>query len=811
MENKDFVMKNKKKLIFTTLIVFLFSAILFGVFNNQFVTKTNASQEVQLNGGSIDEYSLDDIRSILNNGGQFFQDIRVLNDTTGAKTYQIPVDNNEIDEYLVNQSNQLSKSQNIPQSYATTNTTFPYTTIRDSGLSHENSIVIIIMGDAFTANQYGTWPNPASGTVLAHANNAISAMTSTHPFSLFSHLFTVYVVHAPSTTAGVSGCFGSVTSTGEFTSSGVRQALIRELAEEIVAPANIAMIQILSNAIAGTGVTFGGWYYNKPPVQNNTSTVRICITSIRRGSNPVGGSNSVFPDGTAFHGTFIHEFGHGFGCLIDEHDTGLRDEARGNSTKSADANVKWQHWLGHRNVATTPVRFSDGWAVPAGTNCLMRASWAHREFCGVCRAELIRRLALYSGETTLGRSPTTSTPLPITTIVTIPNGANRVLDSAFHGNTVIQTIVIPASASIIGDFAFLAATGLRNITNNAITPQQINNTTFAASGVTSGNPNQLNRALITVTLPVGTKQSYINAGWTGFNLVEDGWLTSTSGLPSGQIAITGVAGNKKLTGSVDIPSTLVVSGITYTVTQIGTNAFSGQDQMSQITIPANVTTIGSNAFLNTNGAAIYLVGRTSAPNTFNANWNPSNNPVYLNGNLCTHPTKTLTNISSSKHGQMCNTCRTTTNIVSHSYTHDHTWHNYKQHRSYCDCGANKLIGHAVSSSDPGMPYKTCLHCGGPAEVGFVQTGRLTPIGLTNFEITIEEYFGNGSYILSNGVLVLADADLESYLNGQLLVPDCEDCCDHCHDSIQLGYQESAHYGNYLNFAVDYNDRKRLDK
>lgn len=185
MENKDFVMKNKKKLIFTTLIVFLFSAILFGVFNNQFVTKTNASQEVQLNGGSIDEYSLDDIRSILNNGGQFFQDIRVLNDTTGAKTYQIPVDNNEIDEYLVNQSNQLSKSQNIPQSYATTNTTFPYTTIRDSGLSHENSIVIIIMGDAFTANQYGTWPNPASGTVLAHANNAISAMTSTHPFSLF--------------------------------------------------------------------------------------------------------------------------------------------------------------------------------------------------------------------------------------------------------------------------------------------------------------------------------------------------------------------------------------------------------------------------------------------------------------------------------------------------------------------------------------------------------------------------------------------------------------------------------------------------
>lgn len=98
----------------------------------------------------------------------------MLSDTKGVKTYQIPVDNNEIDEYLVNQSNQLSKLQNIPQSYATTTTTFHYTTIRDSGLSHANSIVIIIMGDAFTANQYGTWPNPASGTILAHANNAES-------------------------------------------------------------------------------------------------------------------------------------------------------------------------------------------------------------------------------------------------------------------------------------------------------------------------------------------------------------------------------------------------------------------------------------------------------------------------------------------------------------------------------------------------------------------------------------------------------------------------------------------------------------
>ena len=111
-------------------------------------------------------------------------------------------------------------------------------------------------------------------------------------------------------------------------------------------------------------------------------------------------------------------------------------------------------------------------AVPAGhRNCLMASGWdfAHN-FCGVCTAELVRRMALISGEIFHGRSPSTGNPLPNTPTITIPQGTTRILDSAFRGNTSLQTINIPASVATIGDFAFIGATGFRTIVNDRTVP-----------------------------------------------------------------------------------------------------------------------------------------------------------------------------------------------------------------------------------------------------------------------------------------------------------------------------------------------------
>ncbi len=147
-----------------------------------------------------------------------------------------------------------------------------------------------------------------------------------------------------------------------------------------------------------------------------------------------------------------------------------------------------------------------------------------------------------------------------------------------------------------------------------------------------------------------------------------------------------------------------------TVTQIGSSAFSNQTQLTKITIPSTVTHIGSNAFKNTNNASIYLEGRTSVPNTFNAKWNVSNNPVYLNGVKCLHNgTKTRVSLDSIHHADLCEKCRTATNITNHSlYTsnctqqcsecsfkgfpdHDYTYtpipviYPYEMKRHYADC------------------------------------------------------------------------------------------------------------------------------
>lgn len=70
-------------------------------------------------------------------------------------------------------------------------------------------------------------------------------------------------------------------------------------------------------------------------------------------------------------------------------------------------------------------------------------------------------------------------------------------------------------------------------------------------------------------------------------------------------------------------------------------------------------------------------------------------------------------------------------------------------------------GHAVASNAfaNGKRYATCLICGGLAERGFVQFNATS--------VEVQYVTDNGSYILPNGVIVLVDEDIETYLRGNL--------------------------------------------
>ena len=101
----------------------------------------------------------------------------------------------------------------------------------------------------------------------------------------------------------------------------------------------------------------------------------------------------------------------------------------------------------------------------------------------------------------------------------------------------------------------------------------------------------------------------------------------------------------------------------------------------------------------------------------------------------------------------------------HQHNYLYRWKTTTRHLKICSCGISKLEPHYVSqgSFTVGQMYATCLLCGGNAEVGFV------PI---NYSLVQRTYITeNGSYILPNGVVVLAIEDIESFLNGELVYDD----------------------------------------
>ena len=86
-------------------------------------------------------------------------------------------------------------------------------------------------------------------------------------------------------------------------------------------------------------------------------------------------------------------------------------------------------------------------------------------------------------------------------------------------------------------------------------------------------------------------------------IVEDEWNNTVS-----------FAGNTNATNTFEVPSTVTVNGITYTVTMISENAFSGNTSLTEIILPETITSIGSGAFKG----CIHLVTitiKTSTPPT----------------------------------------------------------------------------------------------------------------------------------------------------------------------------------------------------
>lgn len=356
-------------------------------------------------------------------------------------------------------------------------------------------------------------------------------------------------------------------------------------------------------------------------------------------------------------------------------------------------------------------------------------------------------------------------------ISSFSNVGSTAVDIFAPGGGILSTV--PTSVSSTGYFI------------NSGTSMAAPHVAGVAALLLSANPALSTDQLRNAILDGAKKETVLNG-----NCVTEGRLDAYEAIKDAVFTTTINGGNCTITSArlgAILPSNLTIPEFIKgrTVTQIGSSAFSGQNQLTQITIPSTVTTIGSNAFKNTNNARIDLEGRTSSPTTFDPNWNPSNNPVFLNGVECHHTSKTLTYLSDNSHGLMCDLCRTTTNVTAHPETK--LWVDYKMHRTTCSCGINYLSGHVVSLYDTGFPYKTCLSCGGPAKI-YNAIDRVSPLMGTAL---ISQYFGNGSYFLPNAVYVLSGADLEDFYAGTLVLPEPR---EECHEHFELhDCRDCLHY------------------
>ena len=115
-----------------------------------------------------------------------------------------------------------------------------------------------------------------------------------------------------------------------------------------------------------------------------------------------------------------------------------------------------------------------------------------------------------------------------------------------------------------------------------------------------------------------TRTGYTFYGWsdlptgvakyrTGDKVTLDGNLTlyavwyilnyTINGGGNKQVELSGYEG-EKASGTLNIPATVTINGIEYSVTSIGENAFENCDNLQSVTIPNSVTSIGFSAFHN---------------------------------------------------------------------------------------------------------------------------------------------------------------------------------------------------------------------
>ncbi len=216
------------------------------------------------------------------------------------------------------------------------------------------------------------------------------------------------------------------------------------------------------------------------------------------------------------------------------------------------------------------------------------------------------------------------------TSIELPNGIKSIGNSAFLSCTSLANIEIPSEVEQISAGAFQLCKALEEIEiPSGVT--KIENDTFYGchalkkvilpSGITSIGENAFRSCILLEGIDI--PQNLTSIGAFAFYSCES---LNTITIPNGVevIELYTFAYCESLE-SIEIPRS---------VTSISMEAFSNCRALKRIDISSEVAEIGARAFFNCRSLTIYCE-QESKPENWHNNWNPSNRPVYWNGELDT--------------------------------------------------------------------------------------------------------------------------------------------------------------------------------
>ncbi len=193
--------------------------------------------------------------------------------------------------------------------------------------------------------------------------------------------------------------------------------------------------------------------------------------------------------------------------------------------------------------------------------------------------------------------------------VILPEGLESIGRYSFYSISSLQKVILPSTLKSIGDCAFFYNGNLSSVESHIAEPFDISETVFARSSTRDNTSNTYiySPSPATLYVPIGTKSKYEAAqGWSMFAAVEEGELKEeffgvlkySYSTGSKEATVIQDDGYQELT-EVSIPATVKFDDESYHVTAIGNNAFMNCNNLTSVTLPNGLVSIGKNAFRST--------------------------------------------------------------------------------------------------------------------------------------------------------------------------------------------------------------------